>query len=164
MYRLCKQIKIQEENDMKKTCNTFMDEYLSLDKGERLPGDLVFHLLTCPTCRAEVRALYRAEKAAGKPLSIPVPVTDKTITQVAKSIDPSFDPEKNKVPLLQWIISGVVMIAAMFFFGIYSSSASNHGLLVAFYLVFAGSVTAYCMLFVGTNIDFFVKKINSIKA
>lgn len=148
---------------MKKTCEEFMDEYLSLDKGERLPADLTFHLLTCQKCRAEIRALSRAEKIAGKPLQIPVPVTDETIVKVAKSVDPSFDPEKAHVPLFQWVIAGVIMIIAMFFFGIYTSSASSHALLLAFYLVFAGAVTAYCMLFIGTNIDFFVKKINSIK-
>src|SRR5574344_549412 len=149
--------------DMKKTCEQLIDEYLSLDKGERLPADLTRHLLTCTKCRAEIRMLSHAEKIAGKPLQIPVPITDETITKVAKSVDPSFDPEKAHVPLFQWIIAGVIMIIAMFFFGIYTSASSSHALLFAFYLVFAGAVTAYCMLFIGTNIDFFVKKINSIK-
>lgn len=149
---------------MKRTCEEYMDEFLSLDKGERLPFNLTIHLLTCSKCRSEIRALSHAEKAAGKPLQIPVPVTDETIVAVMKAVDPSFDPKETQVPMVQWIIIGIIMIAAMFFFGIYTSASSSHELLVAFYLVFAGAVTSYCMLFIGTNIDFFVKKINSFKA
>jgi hypothetical protein len=141
-----------------------MDQFLSLDKGEHIPLSLTIHLLHCPKCRSEVRLLTKAEEAAGKPLKISTPITDQSITSIMKVIDPSYDPDKNHVPLFQWIIAGIIMIAAMFFFGFYTSASSNHFLLVAFYLVFAGSVTAYCMLFIGTNLDFFVKKISSFKS
>lgn len=140
-----------------------MDDYLSLDKGQRIPLDLTIHLLKCKKCRSEIRALSYAEKIAGRPLAIPTPITDKSIALVMKQIDPSFNPQKNHVPLYQWVIFGVVMIAALCSFGIFTSSSSDHFLMFAFYLMFAGAVTAYCMLFIGTNLDFFVKKINTYK-
>ena len=148
---------------MEKNCEYYMDEYLSLDKGERIPFRLTLHLLFCSKCRSEVRALSKAEKAAGMSLKIPTPVTDESITSIMKKIDPSYSPEKNHVPLFQWIIAGLIMIAALFFFGVYTSSSTNQLSLVVFYLVFAAAVTSYCMLFVGTNLDFFVKMINSSK-
>jgi hypothetical protein len=149
---------------MNKDCEDYMDQFLSLDKGERIPLSLTMHLLHCSKCRSEVRALERAERAVGRPINIPAPITDNTITTVMRTIDPAYDPQKNHVPLFQWIIAGVIMIAALFSFGIYTSSSSSHFLLVAFYLMFAGVVTAYSMLFIGTNLDFFVKKINAFKS
>ena len=34
-----------------KECNSVMEEYLSLDKGERIPLPITLHLLSCKKCR-----------------------------------------------------------------------------------------------------------------
>lgn len=149
---------------MEQKCEHYMDEFLMLDKGQKLPFDLTLHILFCSKCRSEIRALSKAEEAAGRPLQIPVPVTDDSITLVMRKIDPSYSPRKYQVPLFQWIVAGIIMIIALCSFGFYTSSSSSRALLVAFYLVFAFAVTAYCLVFVGTNLDFFVKKISTTRS
>src|SRR5574344_437159 len=127
-------------------CERFINEYLELDKYERVPLSLTFHLLTCKKCRTQVRLL--------------------TITEIMQKINPAWDPETcstNPVSMTKWIIGGIAMILFMLVFAIFTSSASDQRLLVAFYLVFGGVVTSYCTLFVGSNMDFFVKKIHTMK-
>lgn len=142
-----------------KNCEQFMDQYLMLDKGEILPFKLSLHLLACRECRKEIRTLTKAQKLAGKPLKITVPSTDKSITKAMQSIDINYDSSKVHVPLFQWIIAGVIMIVAFFLFGLLTNTPT-HEVNAIYYLLFAGSITAYCMLFVGTNLDFFIKKID----
>lgn len=142
-----------------KNCENFMDQYLMLDKGDILPLKLSIHILTCRECRREIRLLTKAQNIAGKPLKITVPKTDKTITEAMQKINPDYDSSKVKVPLFQWIISGVIMILAFFLFGLFTNTPT-HQVNAIYYLLFALSITAYCMLFVGTNLDFFIKKID----
>lgn len=148
------------------TCENYMDQYLALDKDERVPLSLTIHLLICKKCRTQVRLLTMAEKIAAEPLCVPVPLTDNIITAIMKKIQPDWDPETcstNPVSLKKWIVGGIFMILSMLVFGVFTSASSSEGLLVAFYLVFAGVVCSYCALFVGSNMDFFIKKIHTIK-
>lgn len=136
-----------------------MDKYLMLDKGEMLPLSLIIHLLTCRECRRQIRLLSKAQKLAGKPLKITVSTSDRTITEAMQAIDINYDSSKVHVPLFQWIAAGVLMIAAFFFFALFTET-QTHQVNAIYYLLFAGSITAYCLLFVGTNLDFFIKKID----
>lgn len=147
---------------MKKNCEFYMDKYLELDKGQLLPLSLTLHLFTCRNCRKEIRALSKAEKASGKPLSVTVPANDPDITKAMQKIDPSYNPQKIHVPLFQWIIAGIVLILALFLLAI-KTSPEGHSLNAIYYLFSAGAITVYCMLFVAANLDFFVKKINTTK-
>jgi hypothetical protein len=158
---------MMSRTDMNDTeCERFMNEYLELDKDERVPFSLTFHLLSCKKCRTQVRLLTIAEKTAASPLQVQVPLNSSSITGIMQKINPAWDPETcstNPVSMTKWIVGGIAMILFMLVFAVFTSSASDQRLLVAFYLVFGGVVTSYCALFVGSNMDFFVKKIHTIK-
>ena len=140
-----------------------MDRYLELDKGERIPFEITVHLLFCRKCRRDVKLMTQAEKLLCEPLKIPVPVTDNTIENILHTIDPAFSNTRlnNPISMKNWIIGGVLMILFMFVF-VFSRNISRN-LDVAISLVFAGCVIAYILMFVFSNIDFFVKKINTLK-
>lgn len=146
-----------------KKCNEIMDRYLELDKGERIPFEVTIHLLFCRKCRRDVKLMAQAEKLLSEPLKIPVPLTDTTIENILRTIDPAFAgiSLKNPISMRNWIIGGVLMILFMFVF-VFSSNI-NRNLDVAISLVFAGCVISYTIAFVFSNIDFFVKKINTMK-
>jgi hypothetical protein len=144
-------------------CNKIMDRYLELDKGERIPFEVTLHILCCRKCRTDVKLMAQAEKLLSEPLTIPVPITDTKIENILCTIDPSFSNTrlKNPISLKNWIIGGVLMILFMFVF-VFSRNIGRN-LDVAISLVFAGCVIAYILMFVFSNIDFFVKKINTPK-
>lgn len=138
-------------------CNRIMDIYLALDKGEKVPLEVTIHLLTCKNCRKQVQMLKAAEKLARAPLEIPVPMDDFSIEAVMAKIDPNYTNAKNPISIAKWIVGGIAMILFMLTFGLSSYSEANKGIMIAFYTLFAGCVTAYCAMFIGTNMDFFVK-------
>jgi hypothetical protein len=144
-------------------CNKIMDQYLELDRGQHLPLSLTMHLLFCKKCRREIKCMAHAEKILHEPIRIPVPLTDNTIESVLLTIDPQFSDLKlkNPISMVNWIISGILMILFMVAFAF--STNSNKDLDVAMSLVFAGCVITYILIFVFSNIEFFVKKINTMK-
>lgn len=144
-------------------CNRIMDIYLGLDKGERVPLEVTLHLLTCSKCRKQVRLLKSAEKLTRAPLEVPVPIDDEAILSVMKSIDPSYSSTKNPISITKWIVGGIAMILFMLTFGLSSFQEADKGFLITFYIVFALAITSYCALFVGTNMDYFVKMIKTKK-
>jgi hypothetical protein len=147
-------------NTKNKKCEFYMDEFLKLDKNDRLPLSLTIHLLLCKECRTIVRNLTLADQACKASMNKTVDSYDPSVTAIMKSINPEYQvKEMQPLSLTRWIVSGIVMIIAMLFFGI-TEGANNSQLSLSFYLVFAGIVTAYCAMFVGCNMDFFVKHIN----
>jgi hypothetical protein len=149
-----------------KKCNRIMNQYLELDCDERVPAHITFHLIFCKKCRRQVRLLTLAKKAVSGPLTVPVPLTDTTIENVMRQINPKMSEKtlKNPIHLWNWIINGILMIGFMLvFIPQINTSPANKNLLVAFCLVFAGCVTAYCALLVISNMDFFIKKMTTLK-
>ena len=144
-------------------CNRIMDIYLGLDKGERVPLEVTLHLLTCSKCRKQVKLLKNAEKLTRAPLEVPVPIDDEAIISVMKKIDPNYSLSKNPISITKWIVGGVAMILFMLTFGLSSFQEANTGFLISFYILFAVAITSYCALFVGTNMDYFIKMINTKK-
>lgn len=146
-------------------CDSVMNNYLELDRNSHLPINLTLHFLTCKNCRTQVRILTKADKVCKEQVQIPVPYTNETLLSIMNKIDPSFVKSElnseSPITMKKWIIAGILMIVGMLFFGI-SDYATNLQLSIAFYLVFAGAVTAYCGLFIGCNMDFFVKKLNNL--
>ena len=147
---------------MKHNCAYYMDQYLSLDKGEHLSLELTFHLLICPKCRTEVRTLLKAEKLLKKPLKIPVPIENDTITTVMKEIDPSYNPQEHKVSFRQWIITGLFMLLCVTALSIFAIPVTEMIALLS-YGMFALMIVGYCVAFIGSNLDFFIKKIETAK-
>ncbi len=147
-------------NTKNKKCEFYMNEFLKLDKNDRLPLSLTIHLLLCKDCRTIVRKLTLAEQACRTSMEKTADYYDPSVSAIMKSIIPEYEiKEMPPLSLKRWIVSGILMIIAMLFFGI-TEGASNSQLSLSFYLVFAGIVTAYCAMFVGCNMDFFVKHIN----
>lgn len=147
-------------NRKNKNCEFYMDKFFSLDKNDRLPLSLTIHLLLCKECRTTVRKFTLAEQACKTFMNKTVDIQDPTITAIMKSVVPEYQvPEIQPLSLKRWVVSGILMIIAMLFFGV-TGTASDSQLSLSFYLVFAGIVTAYCAMFVGCNMDFFVKYIN----
>ncbi|MCR5764037.1 MAG: hypothetical protein K6G00_11720 [Treponema sp.] len=147
---------------MKHNCDYYMDQYLSLDKGERLSVGLTLHLLLCPKCRSEVRALLKAERVLKKPLKIPVPIESDSITSVMKALDPSYNPQEHKVSFRQWIITGLFMILCVIILPILAIPVTEMIALLT-YGMFALMIVVYCIAFIGSNLDFFIKKIETAK-
>ncbi len=142
-------------------CEKIMDEYLLLDKDSRLPLHLSLHLLSCPQCRSQVRLLTRAEHLAAFPLCTPALETDITIASVLKKIDAMKNTSvPNPISLKRWVVSGVLMVILMLSFFIFLAWLSP-ALKIAFCIVFALIITIYSALFIDSNIDFFIKKINT---
>ena len=149
------------KNTNKKNCENIMDTFLSLDKDEHIPLKVSLHLLSCPKCRTQVRMMTKAEHLAKVPLSQAVNESDSVIASVLKKIDTQKGSSTpNPISLRQWIVSGILMILLMLSFGLYTAESSEE-LKIAFYLVFALIITIYCAMFIGCNIDFFIKKINT---
>lgn len=166
-------------------CEKAFNRYLGLDKFEAVPLVVTLHLLVCPSCRTAVRRLSRAERALAAPLAVAEP--DRAPECLAS---PSFDPavraamerinaaglaypdifsEHGRVSLSRWLISGAALAAGFAILpfsnvGAWSRLAFGTGYLVSYFIVCGVAVTVWCGLFVGTNIDFFVKKFGIIRA
>lgn len=143
---------------MNEKCENQMNTFLMLDKNQRLPLGLTLHLLKCPECRNQVRLMTMAERIAAKPLKVSVPVSAESIKEMVHGLNLNWI---KPVSMTKWVVGGILMIIFMLFFSIFVRmfGFSNENLQLAFYLVFAGFVTIYCMSFVGANMDFFIKKI-----
>ena len=152
-------------NDSDVKCNRIMDTFLLLDKDEHIPLNVTAHLLVCRKCRSQVRLLTRAEHLSALPLSIETPLTDTKLKSIMKKVHAmKRDWQKdesvpNPISMKGWVISGILMIILMLTFALFSRN--NSVLSLAFYLVFAMIITVYSALFIGSNIDFFIKKINT---
>ncbi|MDR1786607.1 MAG: hypothetical protein LBR23_09150 [Spirochaetaceae bacterium] len=145
-----------------KTCAAMMDVFFGLDKNERYPLKLTLHLLACKTCRTQVRLCTLAERALAAPVLRPVPQmeADALTERVARAFPRR--GEGSPISLRRWIVSGAAMILAMMLFTLVSPQSAGNHLQLAFYLVFGCVVTAYCALFIAGNMDFFVKKIETL--
>lgn len=143
----------------KEKCKEIMDQFLLLDKNQKIPLKITLHLLACKECRTQVRLCTLAERASAKSLNEKSPLNNDTLISIMSKISPkTMKQEKVKhVSLVHWIIIGLVMLVAMLFYGIQTVSLNSSIIVLPFYLCFAGIVCVYCALFVGSNLDFFVK-------
>ena len=131
-------------------CEKRMDEFLSLDKYERIPLKVTLHLLTCKKCRSQTRHLTLAERYASEPIHV-------SITEKLENM------EVEPVSMRWWILLGVVMMLLLATFGVFLNRLDHNSFAIIFNVIFGVLVTVYCTLFIGTNMDFFVKKIERIQ-
>jgi hypothetical protein len=147
-----------------KTCNDMMDTFFALDKHERYPLKLTLHLLACPKCRTQVRLCTIAERVCAEPLKRNAREEEvDALAAKIRSANPN-SADVSPISLRRWIVSGVTMILAMMVFTVISPRSAGNHLQLAFYLVFGCVVTAYCSVFIASNIDFFVKKTETMMA
>ncbi len=145
---------------MNEKCQKYLDEYLSLEKGERVPFKTALHILSCAECRHVIKSLTKAEKIATEPLNISSPLTSDSITKAVQSVNPKYKPKTNRIPFAQWIFTGLTFIACILIYVIFSKCIpSIINLNVS--LCFAGVIVLYCTFFVINNMDIFIKKIGA---
>ena len=143
------------------SCEKFTEDFLMMDKGQHFSSGQVIHLMRCRECRTMVRLLSKAEKISSIPL-IKVEKDHITARNVINHILNSFESIKPvRVTILPWTILGIIMILSLFVLvpmSAHFSSSFIKGYLSVFIAIV---ITVYCILFVGFNIDFFVKKIST---
>lgn len=156
------------------TCEKAFDRYLGLDKHDRVPLTVTLHLLACPACRTAVRRVTRAERILAKPLAVEplsaeLSAADSVVQEALRRINasglgfPQGFSEEGRVSLSRWLASGLALSAGFSILpfsqvGAWSRAVFGTGYLVSYFLLCGVAVTAWCGLFVGTNIDLFVKK------
>lgn len=151
------------ENKMNNKCEDFLNQYLMLDKGERVPLRISLHLLGCKKCREQIKLLKLAEKEISAPLKIEMPVTDASIQKVLSQVHmPQKDRFYKPLPFASWIIGGILMIALLFSSLFSTQEMQNRSLSIWYALTIAGCVTAYCAVFVCSHIDLFIKKLSTV--
>ena len=133
------------------TCEKNMDTFFSLDKYERIPLRLTLHLLSCKKCRNQVHYLSLAEKYASEPIK-QTPIKDALENMPVRP-----------VTMTKWIIWGIIMILLLVVFCLILNRIDRTSFAIFFNIIFGTLVTAYCVLFVGTNMDFFIKKIDKFQ-
>ena len=144
-------------------CNAVMEEYLNLDKGERIPLGITLHLLACKNCRNQVRLLRSAERSSVPDSCKQTALDDQAILAVMKKISANKnDSKKNPISLSKWIIGGAAMVALFIAFSVLEKPGQDRALTVYTYIELAALITAYCALFIRSNMDFFVKKIKKL--
>jgi len=150
-------------------CERTINRYMELDKYQRVPLLVTLHLLICRSCRTTIRRMTHAEALIADPLrsvqSLPDEMIDRSLEQIIASglAYPHISPREYPVSMKKWVIVGCALIAGFMFVplssvSIWSRDSLGQSYAVALYLLYGLVVTAYCGLFVGTNIDFFVKK------
>lgn len=135
-------------------CEKTMENFLLLDKYERLPLGVTLHLLKCKKCRTQVHYLTLAEKYAAEPLR---PMNSMNIKNLLNNMS------TKPVSMGKWIVAGILMILMLVTFGLFLNKIDRTSFAITFNVMFGVLVTVYCALFVSTNIDFFIKKVDKIQ-
>ena len=96
---------------------------------------------------------------------MPLTDNDSIIDMLMSKINPDYirDGKIVHISMKRWIISGVTMILAMLMFLVLRPSVASTVLDISFCILFTCVVSTYCAIFVGSNMDFFIKKIETIK-
>ncbi|MBQ5384601.1 MAG: hypothetical protein IIU46_09170 [Treponema sp.] len=143
---------------MKHDCEYYMNMYLSLDRGERLPYRLSSHVLNCPSCRKEIEHLVHAEKVASEPLKLPADADLAMVRKIVSQIDTGRKPKKHKVSLGTWIFFGIFLVLAILIFG--TLSLKSKPLVFVFYVSAAMALVTYSFAFFAYNLDYFIKRLH----
>lgn len=169
-------------------CDKAFERYLELDKHEAVPIGVTLHLLLCPSCRMAVRRISLAERALASPMAVittgslsaaghahapnPLASDDPVVREAMRRINaaglafPDGIAEEGRVSLSGWLLSGLALAAGFAVvpfstIGTWSRLVFGTGYMVSYFLLCGVAVTVWCGLFVGTNIDLFVKKFGS---
>ncbi len=154
------------------TCNEALNRYMALDKHEAVPVMVTVHLLRCKRCRTIVRAMTKAAYMYSAPFAEAVSqdnsLMQKTMSKITDAMPDLMKLQAEKyalqeVHILPWVLVGTIMIiglAAVPFTVLGRWAAENFRLsfIIPFALVFAIFVSVFSALFVGRNLDFFIKK------
>lgn len=135
----------------KNECSEVMDKFLELDNNQHIPLWITKHLVSCPDCRKNVKIFTQAEKFLNQEGNSQDPFTYSTLSDVKEKIFPGSTKEK-KVPLKQWLVSGIILVMCMILGSVAVSKFFPEFQTISFMFV-AAALVAYCMLFIGMNMD-----------
>lgn len=144
-------------------CEKIMNEYLMLDKNQRVPLFISLHLLFCKKCRTQVKMLRIAEEKLSEPIKISAPLSDSSIEKVMNQVAPEEYAQllKRPVSFACWIFAGIFLMAVLFASVFSIHNFNNRDLSMAYAFICSASIIVYCFAFVKRNIDLFVKKIST---
>ena len=146
---------------MKKNCDFYMDKFFALDKNERLPASLTVHLFFCRNCRNFVRKFSLLEKKCSKENMKKISCDSRNVVEIMRRLDSAYEMynlQKERVSMRQWLVAGATLVLCMVLFEMLAFFASAEFFIFPLSLFFAFSIIMYCVAFVGTNMDFFIKK------
>lgn len=142
---------------MKKACDYYLDQFYSLDKQERIPLGLCVHLLCCSECRSIVRNLTHAEKMLSHGALQPSTNTE-TFSAVFKGIkDTNLEYRGEKISLRKWAVSGSILLLCIILMIPLLVLKGENTVFTASTISLSAFLCVWCGLFVGNNMDFFVK-------
>ncbi len=145
-------------------CENTMNTFLELDKDEQLGFKTTIHLLTCKKCRTAVRLCTIAQRSSARPLHIPATINNAAIEQIVQKTNPAIELLKDShvrpISMKRWVISGIALVIALVLFGLFNTNTSGKELQMTIYISVSLFICIYCAFFIGSNLDFFVKKID----
>ena len=143
---------------MKMTCENFMEKYLLLDKNEFLPLNMTVHILFCNECRTVVRKFSKAEKLTAQMEQRECKINYENSINNFEIMQKIFkdDMKIHKVHFYNWIFIGIILLICMVFCSIILNRFIPQMQNVWFVFI-AAVICTYCVIFVGMNMDFFVK-------
>ena len=143
-------------------CDAFTERFLALDKNEHIDATMKIHALMCRDCRDFIRLYAKAEKLCAEPLQAVLPQNDPTLALIIKKIAPTTSQKEEEgvelISLKRWIISGFILVFAVFLFGVFSTIDGSSKLHMLLFLCFALFISCYCAFFIGSNLNFFIKR------
>ena len=143
-------------------CDAFTERFLALDKNERMDAAMKIHALMCRDCHDFIRLYAKAEKLCAEPSQAVLPQDDPTLALIIKKIAPTASQKEEEgvelISLKRWIISGFILVFAVFLFGVFSTIDGSSKLHMLLFLCFALFISCYCAFFIGSNLNFFIKR------
>lgn len=143
---------------MMKKCNDYLDIFYSLDKHERLPFKVSLHLFFCRECRTTVRKLTEAEKLLSEKALAASDDNSKTAFYVLNAISKTdLNYHEKKTSMKKWALSGTGLIACFLIMIPLLIIKGQDFLSLISTISLSAMLCIWCGLFVGNNMDYFVK-------
>ena len=144
-------------------CDAFIERFLALDKDEPMDAAMKIHALMCRDCRDFIRLYAKTEKLCTEPLQAVLPQNDPALALIIKKIAPMASQKTEErvelISLKRWIVSGFILVFAVFLFGVFSTIDGSSKLHMLLFLCFALFISGYCAFFIGSNLNFFIKRL-----
>lgn len=149
-------------------CDEIMEEYLRVERYERLPLRMVFHLLYCKKCRDNIKAMTLATHFSSDKIMRKASKTNllymKTMQQIMESGNVPL-VKKSSFALLSLSLWGVIGSAMLAIFlvipstkiGIRFIETFGNYFTLQFLFTVVSFLTICTIIFIARNLNFFVK-------
>ena len=149
-------------------CDEIMEEYLRIERYERLPLRMVFHLLYCKKCRDNIKVMTLATHFSSDKIMRKASKTNllymKTMQQIMESGNVPL-VKKSSFALLSLSLWGVIGSAMLAIFlvipstkiGIRFIEAFGNYFTLQFLFTVVSFLTICTIIFIARNLNFFVK-------